>query len=421
MCSKTYILLLGFFICQLKLNAQDLPYTKGICKMLCSDEFSGRGYVNDGDGLAAQFIRTQMKEIGLKPMADNYFQKFGFEVVCYPDRVQLNIDGKDLIPGKDFIINPGCPRVNGKFSTLKIDSALLDNTNQFNLLFRAQTRNFFLVVDHVKDLKLLHPERIDAILKNQVHAKGLLYCQKEKLTWGVAQHFADFPIISILASVLPNHPLSIELKVDAEFKLHQTQNILGKITGKKYPDSVIVVSAHYDHLGMMGSYAKFPGANDNASGVAMMLDLAKHFSKKGSDYTLLFIAFAAEEAGLLGSLYYTENPIVPLKQIKLLLNLDLMSTGDKGMMVVNGTEFPDLFDQLKFQNSIGSYLPSIQARGKAANSDHYYFSEKGVKALFFYLMGEYHAYHDVEDDYEALTYSKYNESFELIADFIASF
>ncbi len=389
--------------------------------MLCSDEFSGRGYVNSGDELAAQFIRTQMKEIGLKPLADNYFQKFGFEVVCYPERVQLKVDHYDLTPGKDFIINPGCPSINGSFNVIHIDSAMLDNNTQFNQLFGSKVRNCFLEVDQIKDLKLLHPERIDVILKNQVRAKGLLYAKKEKLTWGVAQHFADFPIISVLKNVIQEHPLLIELKVDAEYKLHQTQNVIGKITGKKYPDSVIVISAHYDHLGMMGNFTKFPGANDNASGVAMMLDLAKFFNKKGSDYTLIFIGFAAEEAGLLGSLYYTENPVVPLAQIKLLVNLDLMSTGDKGMMVVNGTEFPELFEQLKFQNSIGNYLPSIQARGKAANSDHYYFSEKGVQALFFYLMGEYHAYHDVEDDFEALTFSRYNESFQLVADFIAGF
>lgn len=421
MSSKKFILLLCLFISQCNLFAQDLTYAKGICKMLCSDEFSGRGYVNAGDELAAQFIRNQMKEIGLNAMADNFYQKFGFEVVSYPDRVQLLVDGYDVIPGRDFIINPGCPSINGKFNVIRIDSALLDNTTQFNLLFGSKTRNCFLEVTQVKDLKLIHPERIEMILKNQVKAKGLLYSKQEKLTWGISQKFAEFPIVFILKNVLKELPLAIELKVDAEYKLHQTQNIIGKITGKKYPDSVIVISAHYDHLGMMGSFAKFPGANDNASGVAMLLNLAKYFSKKGSDYSIVFIAFAAEEAGLLGSLYYTENPIFPLQQIKILLNLDLMSTGDKGMMVVNGTVYPELFEQLKFQNSIGSYLPSIQARGKAANSDHYYFSEKGVPALFFYLMGEYHAYHDIEDDFEALTFSRYNESFQLISDFIASF
>jgi len=419
--SKKILLLLFFISFAIEPFAQDLSYAKGICRLLCSDEFAGRGYVNAGDEKAAQLIRTQMKEMGLKGMGDNYYQKFGFEVICYPDRVQLKVDSYDLIPGKDFIINPGCPSISGTFSILTIDSAIVDNTFQYKQLFSSKTRSYFLEVSQVKSLNLLHPERIDAILKNQVKAKGLIYTNLEKLTWSVAQHFADFPIVYILKNTLKEKPLSIELKIDAAFKLHQTQNVIGKITGKKYPDSLIVITAHYDHLGMMGSFTKFPGANDNASGVAMMLDLAKYFNKKGSDYSILFIAFAAEEVGLLGSLYYTENPLLPLQKIKVLLNLDLMSTGDKGMMVVNGTEFPDLFEQLKFQNSIGSYLPSIQARGKAANSDHYYFSEKGVPALFFYLMGEYHHYHDIEDDFEALTFSRYNECFQLISDFIAGF
>jgi Zn-dependent M28 family amino/carboxypeptidase len=190
------------------------------------------------------------------------------------------------------------------------------------------------------------------------------------------------------------------------------------IKGKEKPDSFLVVTAHYDHLGKMGDFAIFPGANDNASGVAMMLDLAKTFSKKPPKYSVLFIAFAGEEAGLLGSLYYTENPVLPLSKIKFLLNLDLMATGDKGLTAVNGTVHPELFDLLRTCNSIGSYLPVINARGKASNSDHYYFSEKGVPSMFIYLMGDYHQYHDVGDTYEAVTFSKYNEAFLLMKEFL---
>ena len=88
-------------------------------------------------------------------------------------------------------------------------------------------------------------------------------------------------------------------------------------------------SAHYDHLGMMGTTAIMNGANDNASGTAMMLTLMEYYSKNKPEYSLLFIAFGGEEAGLIGSKFYVENPTVPLKKIKSLLlfwqiqNLDL--------------------------------------------------------------------------------------------------
>jgi aminopeptidase YwaD len=168
----------------------------------------------------------------------------------------------------------------------------------------------------------------------------------------------------------------------------------------------------------MGKWAMFPGANDNASGVAMMLDIMNYYKEHPPKYSIAFIAFSGEEAGLFGSYYYTEHPLFPLSNISLLLNLDLMGTGDKGMTVVNATLFPREFDDLKIINITNGYLVDVKSRGKAQNSDHYYFSENGVKAFFFYLMGEYKYYHDIYDTPEALTLSRYNEAFKLITDFV---
>jgi Zn-dependent M28 family amino/carboxypeptidase len=230
--------------------------------------------------------------------------------------------------------------------------------------------------------------------------------------------FEPFPIIYVKKDLLNRLILKIKLTIDAARTVHGTQNVLGFINGSVQPDSFIVVSAHYDHLGMMGSETIFPGANDNASGIGMMLDLAKHYKENPPKMSVVFIAFAAEEVGLIGSLFFTENPLVPLKKISLVVNLDLMATGDKGLTAVNGTIYPELFYLLQNCNAIGNYLPEVSARGKAMNSDHYHFSEKGIPALFFYLRGEYHQYHDVGDTHRAITLSKYNEAFGLIRDFI---
>jgi Zn-dependent M28 family amino/carboxypeptidase len=193
--------------------------------------------------------------------------------------------------------------------------------------------------------------------------------------------------------------------------------VIGYIKGSQYPDSFIVFSAHYDHLGMMGKWALFPGANDNASGVAMMLDIMHHYAKSKPKYSIAFMAFSGEEVGLFGSYYYTQHPLFDLRQISMLINLDLMGTGDKGMTVVNATLFPKEFQDIQVINLTKDYLPTVNPRGKAQNSDHYFFSENGVKAFYFYLMGEYHYYHDVYDLPEVLTLSKYNEAFKLIVDF----
>jgi Zn-dependent M28 family amino/carboxypeptidase len=255
------------------------------------------------------------------------------------------------------------------------------------------------------------------VLENGLRAKGFIFKNNANLVWSPSMEFASYPILYFKKGVFPQLVLKMSIKIDAAHKFHNTQNVVGMIKGKLQPDSFIVFTAHYDHLGMMGKDVIFPGANDNASGVAMMLDLAHYYTKNPPPYSILFIAFAGEEIGLIGSYYFTQNPLVNLKKMCLLINMDLMSTGDEGLTAVNATEFPNLFENLKLCNNIGHYLPEISPRGKAQNSDHYYFTEAGVPAFFFYLRGNYHHYHDVDDTYEELTMSRYKEAFQLMADF----
>ncbi|OYU97248.1 MAG: aminopeptidase [Bacteroidetes bacterium B1(2017)] len=396
---------------------QDIIYARSCIKTLCSSDFYGRGYVNNGDKIAAQFIREEFAAKKLLPLGENYFQPLGFPVIYYPARVEITLDGVPAFAGTDFIMNPGCPTVNGTFKVLKLDSALVDNTSDFGKLRGKNFKNTFFVVDELKSKTLLHPERAKLVLSNGLKAKGLIYKNNKTLVWSPAMDFAEYPILYFKEGSFPDLVLKMQVKIDASYKVHGTQNVIGMIKGKTQPDSFVVFTAHYDHLGMMGSEVMFPGANDNASGVAMLLDMAKYYSKNPPNFSVVFIAFAGEEIGLIGSYYFTQNPLVDLKKIALLINMDLMSTGDEGLTAVNATEFPDLFENLKLCNSMGNYLPDIAPRGKAQNSDHYYFTEAGVPAFFFYLRGNYHHYHDIDDTYSELTLSRYKEAFQLITDF----
>lgn len=397
--------------------AQDLSYAKSCIKTLCSEDYYGRGYVNNGDRIAAQFIRKEYAKFKLTPLGENYYQALGFPVIYYPDRVEITLDNAVAYAGHDFIINPGCPSVKGIYKVLELDSAMVDNSSEFNKLKNKNLKGTFLIVDEMKEKKLLHPERAKLILENGLKAKGLIFKNNPVLVWSVSMEFAKFPILYFKKGSFPNLVLKLSIKIDAAHKVHGTQNVIGMVKGKKFPDSLLVFTAHYDHLGMMGNDAIFPGANDNASGVAMMLDLANYYAKNPPDFSVVFIAFAGEEVGLLGSIYFVNNPLIDLNKIALLINMDLMSTGDEGLTAVNATEFPTLFENLKICNSIGNYLPDIAPRGKAANSDHYPFTELGVPSFFFYLRGNYHHYHDVDDTYEVITLSKYKEAFQLIRDF----
>jgi Zn-dependent M28 family amino/carboxypeptidase len=196
---------------------------------------------------------------------------------------------------------------------------------------------------------------------------------------------------------------------------------MGMVRGTAEPDSLLVLCAHYDHLGSLGRNTYFPGANDNASGVAMLLELARAIAKKPLRYSVLFVAFSGEEAGLLGSSFMSENPPVPLSNIRFLFNLDLLGFGEKGATVVNATLHPKEFTRLQEINATCHCLPEIKERGKAANSDHYPFSEKGVPAFFMYLMGGPGFYHDIDDKPKTLSLKGFRGTFQLIMEFMRGF
>jgi Zn-dependent M28 family amino/carboxypeptidase len=129
----------------------------------------------------------------------------------------------------------------------------------------------------------------------------------------------------------------------------------------------------------------------------MLLDLAKKYAAAPPAYSVAFIAFAGEEAGLIGSKYFTGQPLVPLQQIRFLLNLDLVGNGDEGITVVNATEYPDAFSLLQDISHSKNLIKNVEPRGKAANSDHHWFTEKGVPSFFIYTLGQRKDYHDVND------------------------
>lgn len=244
-----------------------------------------------------------------------------------------------------------------------------------------------------------------------------------KLTASLSDHQLSIPRLEVLSSRWPADTTGqlVNLQLDAQL-IHNypTQNLAAVVRGSAQPDSFVVVSAHYDHLGMMGSKTYFPGANDNASGVALLLELAAHYARPENRpaCSVAFLLFGAEEAGLVGSSYFVRHPLLPLPRIKFLLNLDLLGTGEEGATVVNGRVYEAAFRQLTALNDAHRYLPRLTARGPAANSDHFPFSEAGVPAFFMYTRGGSLAYHDVNDRPAALSLVGFAGAYGLARDFL---
>ena len=372
------ISVLFFILSAITAHTQSLSFGKKMVDTLASETFWGRGYTKDGMKKAAEYLSSQFQSYGLKPMdGQSFLQEFIYPVNTFPGKMEVTVNGKELVPGKDFIVSPESKGVKGEGSLIKADSVQFMNQKD-RLIFKLEN----------------------------------------KLTWSVAPEAVDFSIVQLdrnsVSLPLSSYKVNIENKFEKKFKAN---NICAIVKGTAKPDSVILITAHYDHLGGMGAATYFPGANDNASGVSLLMNLAQYYAKNPQRFSIGFILFAGEEIGLLGSKYFTENPLIPLKQIRFLMNTDLAGTGDEGITVVNATEFPKEFEMMKKINEEQKLLTAVNVRGKAANSDHYFFTEKGVPAFFFYTLGGIKAYHDVFDKASTLPLNEHEDLFKLIISF----
>lgn len=372
------VLVISFLFSCSAAGAQDFSFGRKMVDTLTAPYFWGRGYTNNGMKKAADFLADQFKTYGLQPMDGNsYWQRFRYPVNTFPGKMEVAVNGKELQPGKDFIVSPETKGVKASGNLEPLDSIQFINRN-----------------------------------------KMVVFKMQDKLPWDIAPEVADYSLILVNKKAIDKSPDKFKVNIENVLEKNFTAaNICGIVKGTTKPDSIIFITAHYDHLGGMGADTYFPGANDNASGVALLLNLARSYAQHPQKYSIGFVCFAGEEAGLIGSKYFTENPLVPLKNIRFLINTDLAGTGEEGITVVNASEFPKEFAMMNVVNDEKKLLVKINPRGKAANSDHYFFTEKGVPSFFFYTLGGIKAYHDVFDVAATLPLNEHEHLFTLIIGF----
>lgn len=413
--------LLGILLIGSSINAQ-IDEVRRITKTLCSPEFHGRGYVSNGDGIAANFLVEEFDKIGVEaykktPMLQS-FDIMGIN--RFPDEMSVSQNESDLEPGVHFMVDPSS---GGAEKTLTPFVITIETALNQDLLASEMAR---FVEDRRGNALFLDFGSAKGDTLKQLRGLGralaayhpVIEVVDSKFTWSVGRERLNNPLIYIQDSIADRNA-HFDININAEFvKVYKTQNVIAHIPSKKKCAKTIVFTAHYDHLGQMGESTYFPGGNDNASGTAMLISMANYFKKNPSDFNILFIAFAGEEAGLVGSKYFTENPILKLKKIRFLINLDIMGSGEEGITAVNATLFEDEFKLLTEINDEKNLLAKVKKRGPAANSDHYWFTEKGVPAFFIYTMGPNKNYHDVFDTYEALSFVEYDDITNLLVTFV---
>lgn len=417
---KVFIALL--FIFQLAASHAQLDEARRITQTLCSETYFGRGYIKSGDSLAARFLVNEFEKRGLKKIKKSFLQPFSFDVNTFPGKMEFKIDGKTLVPAVDFMVDPnsGSSKSDWNFQSLS-NTDLFDAVALQQLFSNLKNKPSFnaLVID-IRELKNDSLKRARSLAFSFAELCDVLVVTNEKFTFSVGQEPLPHALVYIQGNAFqPNKPIHADIE-NVFKKNHQANNIVALLPAKKRKNrkQTLVFSAHYDHLGGMGDQTYFPGANDNASGTSMLFTLADYFKENPVPYNIVFIAFAGEEAGLIGSQYFVEHPLVKLEKIKFLLNLDIMGSGEEGITVVNATLFPKEFDALTAINDQQQLLKQVKKRGQAANSDHYWFTQKGVPAFFIYTMGDNKHYHDVLDTYEELSFSEYADITKLIAAFV---
>ncbi len=430
-------------------------------KYLASPELRGRATGSPELEAAAAYIAKQFQALGLKPVAGTgYLQPFQVTTAAKlgkRNQLDVSVGGQttDLQPEKDFI--PLSFSASGTFDAPVVfagygitateynydDYKGIDAKGKFVLVLAHEPQEFDEKSIFAGKVYTDHAQTYSKTANARAHgARGVIVVadrmnhatDTESLeTFGRTDGPAEAPIPTIqvkedvanawlggkslrdLEKALDTDlkPQSFELagvriheKIEIEREVKTVNNVVAYLPGQT--DEYVVIGAHYDHLGLGEQYSMapsmagtvHPGADDNASGTAGVLELARYFAGKPKPKRgMLFLSFAGEELGLLGSGYYANHPLLPLAKAALMTNLDMIGRVREGKLYVGGagtgTGLKPLLD-----SSASKYKFQIDYSDSGyGSSDHTSFTTKQVPVLFFFsgLHGDYHKPGDTWD------------------------
>lgn len=411
------------------------PLLKQHITTLASDEFGGREPGTKGEELARNYIIKEFKAIGLTPKGEKGFlQPFKFtKSLKVGPKTKLVVGEYTLSAGQVFYPLPYSANAAAKGQGIKVGyginaPALGHNDYSSDRLAGKNLSGKIFIIDaatpdkdgpHSKfsefaDLR----SRIDTAIR--YGAAGILFYTSDKEmkepTLNAKMRITPCPIpvlylIREKATVL-NSDLPIELDMVAEIIKEEAtgNNVLGYLDNKA--TTTIVIGAHYDHLGhggeeslYRGEPAVHNGADDNASGVAGVIELARYFKTHGpKNNNYLFMAFSGEEKGLLGSGHFTKNATIDLGQVNYMLNMDMIGRlkPDEPVLIVSGVGTSDAWkitmDYIKQPN-----MKIKTTESGVGPSDHTSFYLKNIPVLHFFS-GTHADYHKPSDDEALINY-----------------
>jgi hypothetical protein len=451
--------------------------------ILASDEYEGRETGKKGQKMAAEYIAKEFAAAGIPPYKDStYYQQFPLNVIL-PTPAQITVKGKPFQGNKDYYSFPGQTEqevdikdvlflgygieedsyndykdadVKGKTIMIMAgepftkDSLSLVNgksepslwTNYYKLKpekAREKGVGILLVVsdDIQKGINNNKHKLESPSMKLDLNKKEMpvIYISKEMANAilgkntieGLKKHISQTgkPVVKKIKTQLKISIKNTVQKIEAE-------NVLGYLEGSDLKDELIVITAHYDHLGIEGNVV-FNGADDDGSGTVAVVDLARAFSQAKKDghgprRSILFMTVSGEEKGLLGSSYYVDHPEFPLEKTVCDLNIDMIGrvdekhTGNPDYIYLIGSD--KLSSQLHKISEEANRLYSNLLLDYTYNdekdknrfyyrSDHYNFARNAIPVIF-YFNGVHADYHKETDEVEKIDFNKMEKITRLV-------
>lgn len=444
-----YIIFLLIGLCSFSYNShsQRIELGKEVLEYLASDQLQGRAPGTEGDIMAREFLSKKFYKMWMGRFSFDYEQPFKIVTdIRISDETAVKIGSHSLILDVDYrpFIFGSEGKVDGPllFVGQSIDEANLDMSGKVVLVYFGVAdgklpthRNVINQVITARDkgaqavIFVLQKDYGDGIeffpfqYNRSVAHVGLPVVQISreffhKLTamQGVSAskvHRMKPTKINMLLNMPP-----VGLSVGYESIANETANVAGFIEGFK-SNEWIVVGAHYDHLGFGGvgsgsrqpeNHAVHNGADDNASGVAMVMMLAEHYKEHKPQSNMAFVLFGGEEQGLLGSKYFVDNLPFPVDKIKAMINFDMVGRLRDSTLGISGVKSADEFDTI-LSSWQGKPMTLNLGGDGLSGSDHAPFYSNGIPVLFFNT-GLHADYHMPSDDIEYINY----QGMQLIAD-----
>ncbi|MBV8515880.1 MAG: M28 family peptidase [Acidobacteria bacterium] len=460
------------FACSVVLAAAPQPPIERHIRTLAADDMEGRGLGTQGIGKAASYIETQLRDARLRPaFGSSYRQKFpvkmgvalgaknAIEGLSADDWTPLAFSSAGSFAGPIAFVGYGIDAP--PLGYLDYEGIDLKGKVALMLRYEPQERDDNSVFDGRK------PSRWSALRYKAMQARergavAVVFVtgpqqdeDKDKLPALVndgPESAAGIPVLQVKTSVAQQWVdlAGFQKAVDADLKprsriLDRTlkgnvdvaasyvdaENVAGLLAGRgKLADEVVVLGAHYDHLGYGGKGSLKPnehaihnGADDNASGTAAVLVAAQRLGELLKDArdrrTILFALFSAEEVGLGGSAYLVDHPPVPLDKIVAMVNLDMVGALRDDKLVAFGTDSAPEWKALVDRVGADAKLAMTESGDGYGPSDQTSFYAKRIPVLH-YFTGTHDRYHTPEDDADAINFAGAARVAEVTAQTVAS-